>query len=283
MFLYLCDIITSHFFELRSFMAKSSLYTSKIPGANGLIDYSEEENRVWSELLTRQLRHLPGRVCDEYIAAMGAMNFPRDRVPQLHEISRVLQQHTGWSVTPVPALIDFTRFFELLANRQFPAATFIRRREDLDYLPEPDIFHEVFGHTPLLTDYRFAAFSEAYGKAGLRADKRDHAMLARLFWFTVEFGLINTSHGLRSYGAGIVSSPGELDYALDSETPERKPFDPLEALRTPYRIDIFQTVYFVIDDYDTLYDLAQRDLIPLIAQARRLGMYAPTYPVKDIA
>jgi phenylalanine-4-hydroxylase len=264
-------------------MPKSNTYTSKQPDANGYIHYTDEENRMWHELITRQVEQIPGKVCDEYIAALQTMNFPRDRVPQLAEVSSVLREHTGWSVAPVPALIDFTSFFRLLATRQFPAATFIRRREDLDYLPEPDIFHEIFGHTPLLTDYRFAAFAEAYGKAGLAAEKRDHAMLARLFWFTVEFGLINTANGLRSYGAGIVSSPGELDYALNSDIPERKPFDPLDALRTPYRIDIFQTVYFVIDNYDTLYDLARTELIPLIGEARRLGMHAPTYPVKDIA
>lgn len=264
-------------------MAKSSSYTSKQPDRHGFIHYTEEENRMWGELMARQFDHIPGRVCDEYIAALDLMDFPRDRVPQLAEISEKLRRHTGWEVAPVPALIGFTEFFELLANRKFPAATFIRRREDKDYLPEPDIFHEIFGHTPLLTDYRFAAFTEAYGKAGLRAERRDHAMLARLFWFTVEFGLINTAHGLRSYGAGIVSSPGELDYALESDIPQRKPFDPLDALRTPYRIDIFQTVYFVIDNYDTLYDLAKTDLIPLIAQARRMGMHAPTYPVKEIA
>jgi phenylalanine-4-hydroxylase len=211
------------------------------------------------------------------------MDFPRDRIPQLHEVSERLLDHTGWSVAPVPALIDFTSFFELLANRRFPAATFIRRREDMDYLQEPDIFHEIFGHTPLLTDYRFAAFTEAYGKAGLAADKKDHAMLARLFWFTVEFGLIDTAEGLRSYGAGIVSSPGELEYALESGIPERRPFDALDALRTPYRIDIYQTVYFRLDSFDTLFELAQMDLIPLIGQARRLGMHAPTFPVKDCA
>lgn len=264
-------------------MAKTSSYTSKTADADGYIEYTEEENQIWHELITRQFEQIPGKVCDEYIAALNTMNFPRDRVPQLQEVSSILREHTGWSVAPVPALIDFTSFFQLLATRQFPAATFIRRREDLDYLPEPDIFHEIFGHTPLLTDYRFAAFAEAYGKAGLAAEKRDHAMLARLFWFTVEFGLINTAEGLRSYGAGIVSSPGELDYALNSDIPQRKPFDPLDALRTPYRIDIYQTVYFVIDDYDTLYDLAQTELIPLIGEARRLGMHAPTYPVKDIA
>lgn len=264
-------------------MAKASRYTSKQPDRNGAIHYSDEEHRVWHDLIERQLPMLPGQVCDEYIRALEILDFPRDRVPQLSEVSEVLRDHTGWSVAPVPALIDFTSFFELLANRQFPAATFIRRREDMDYLQEPDIFHEVFGHTPLLTDYRFAAFTEAYGKAGLAAEKRDHAMLARLFWFTVEFGLIGTDDGLRSYGAGIVSSPGELDYALNSDVPERKPFDALDALRTPYRIDIYQTVYFVLDSFDTLFELAQRDLMPLVAQARRLGMHAPTFPVKESA
>ncbi len=264
-------------------MSKSSKYTAKTPDADGIIHYTEEENRVWHDLITTQFPALPGRACDEYIQAMHLMDFPHDRIPQLHEVSEVLADYTGWSVAPVPALIDFTSFFRLLANRQFPAATFIRSREEMDYLQEPDIFHEIFGHTPLLTDYRFAAFSEAYGKAGLAADKRDHAMLARLFWFTVEFGLIRTARGLRSYGAGIVSSPGELIYALESEVPVRKRLDPVDVLRTPYRIDIYQTVYFVIEDFDELYELAQRDLISLIHEARRLGMHAPTFPVKDIA
>ena len=261
-------------------MAKSSTYTSRKPDRRGFVCYSADENRVWHDLITRQLPMLPGRACAEFIDALGRMDFPQDRIPQLTEVSAVLRDWTGWTVTPVPALIDFTAFFELLANRQFPAATFIRRREDLDYLQEPDIFHEVFGHTPLLTDPRFAAFTEAYGKAGLAADKRDHAMLARLFWFTVEFGLIDTADGLRAFGAGISSSPGELTYALESDRPKRVPFDPLEVLRTPYRIDIFQPVYFVLDSFDTLYDLASMELLPLIRQARRLGMHAPSYPVK---
>ena len=258
-------------------------YASRQADAQGHIQYTDEEHAVWNTLISRQLPMLPGRVSQVYIDALHGMDLPRDRIPQLDEVSARLREHTGWSVAPVPALIDFTRFFALLAERKFPAATFIRRREQLDYLQEPDIFHEVFGHTPLLTDHRFAAFSEAYGKAGLKADKRDHAMLARLFWFTVEFGLINTADGLRTYGAGIVSSPGELVYALESELPQRKRFEPLEALRTPYRIDIFQTVYFVIDSYDELFELAQRDLLPLVAEALRLGMHPPTYPVRDIA
>jgi phenylalanine-4-hydroxylase len=264
-------------------MAKSSNYTSRQPDADGIIRYSEEEHSVWGELIDTQLSMLEGRVCQEYIDALDVMDFPRDRIPQLQEVSDVLMEATGWSVTPVPALIDFTRFFELLARRQFPVATFIRRREEIGYLQEPDIFHEVFGHTPLLTDYRFAAFTEAYGKAGLAADPGDHAMLARLFWFTVEFGLIDDGGDLRSYGAGIVSSPGELEYALDSDIPQRKPFNALDALRTPYRIDIYQTVYFVLESFDTLFELAQSDLVPLIGQARELGMFEPTFPPRIAA
>ncbi len=259
-------------------MTKSTTYQSKVPGADGRIAYDAEENAVWHDLIERQLPMLPGRVCDEYIDALEIMQLPRDRVPQLAEVSAVLRAHTGWSVQPVPALIGFGEFFELLATRRFPAATFIRRREDMDYLEEPDIFHEVFGHTPLLTDYRFAAFAEAYGKAGLDASPRDRAMLARLFWFTVEFGLYRSADDLRTYGAGIVSSPGELVYALESDTPVRLPFDPIEALRTPYRIDIFQPVYFVLDDFDQLFELAQSDLGALIREARRRGMHAPRFP-----
>jgi phenylalanine-4-hydroxylase len=264
-------------------MSKSSNYTSRKPAANGIIHYTDEENRVWGELMSGQLPVLEGNVCQEYIDALDLLNLPLGRIPQLDEISSVLMKHTGWSVTAVPALIDFTSFFKLLANRQFPAATFIRRKEDLGYLQEPDIFHEIFGHTPLLTDHRFAAFIEAYGKVGLAADKKDHAMLARLFWFTVEFGLINTVDGLRSYGAGIVSSPGELVYALESDLPERRTFDALDVLRTPYRIDIYQSVYFKLDSFDTLFELAQMDLIPLVKQAREMGMYKPTYPLKATA
>ena len=262
-------------------MPKSSTYTAKQPDARGFIHYSDEEHRTWHDLYKRQVPMLEGRVCREYIEALDALDLPRDRVPQLHEVSRRLQEATGWSVAAVPALIPFTRFFELLANRQFPAATFIRRRDDLDYLEEPDIFHEIFGHTPLLTDYRFAAFTEAYGRAGLAADRKDHAMLARLFWFTVEFGLLQTSEGLRSYGAGIVSSPGELDYALSSPVPDRRPFEALDALRTPYRIDIVQPLYFVIDSFDQLAASLDDDIPGLIQQAKALGDLPPLFEPKE--
>lgn len=256
---------------------KSSTYTSKQADEHGHIPYSAEENAVWRDLIERQIPMLNGRACGPWIRALDEMNFPKDRIPQLKDVSEVLKEHTGWSVAPVPALIGFTEFFGLLANRRFPVATFIRRREDFDYLQEPDVFHEVFGHTPPLTDARYAAFVEAYGKAGLAAEPKDHAMLARLFWFTVEFGLVNTEEGIRAYGAGIMSSPGELTYAVESDKPLRKPFDPVEALRTPYRIDIMQPIYYVIDSFDDLFELAQADLLGYIQEARRLGMHAPLF------
>jgi len=264
-------------------MTKNPAYRSKAPDATGVIQYTAEENEIWHDLITRQIPMLPGRACSQWIRAMEVMDFPLDRVPQLSEINAVLARHTGWSVVPVPALIPFTEFFRLLANRQFPVATFIRTREEFDYLKEPDVFHEVFGHTPVLTDRRFAAFIEAYGRAGLAADPKDHAMLARLFWFTVEFGLVDNGEGIRAYGSGIMSSPGELVYAIDSDIPQRKPLDPVDALRTPYRIDIYQPVYFVLDTFDHLFELASSNLLHFVAEARRLGMHAPLYPPKEAA
>ncbi|MCG8435116.1 MAG: phenylalanine 4-monooxygenase [Gammaproteobacteria bacterium] len=262
-------------------MGKGTKYASKKPDENGLFQYTDEENSIWRELILQQKEILPGRACDEYMEALERMNFPEDRVPQVKDVSEVLRKHTGWEVAPVPALINFDKFFALLADKKFPAATFIRTREEMEYLQEPDVFHEIFGHTPLLTDSRFAEFTHAYGKAGLKASKEDRVMLARLYWFTVEFGLINTAKGLRTYGAGIVSSIGETPYSIESDVPQRKPFDPVDLLRTPYRIDIFQTVYFVIDSLDDLFEVAHMDLFELIEEARRLGMHEPTFPPKE--
>jgi phenylalanine-4-hydroxylase len=263
-------------------MGKGTKYVAKVPDENGFIHYTAEEHQIWHELITRQKKELPGRACAEYIEALERLALPEDRIPQCEEVSRVLRDYTGWEVAPVPALINFTDFFNLLASKRFPAATFIRTREEMAYLQEPDIFHEVFGHTPLLTDPRFAAFTHAYGKAGAAARKEDRPMLARLYWFTVEFGLIHRpQEGLRTYGAGIVSSIGETLYALDSEVPQRKPFDPIDVLRTPYRIDIYQPIYFVINSFDVLFDVAQMDLLGLIGEARRLGMHPPAFPPKE--
>ena len=259
-------------------MGKSTRYVAKVPDRNGHIAYSGAEHAVWRDLITRQQPIVEKYACDDYLQALERMHFPTDRIPQCTEVSAVLRQHTGWEVAPVPALIPFDQFFSLLADKKFPAASFIRSREEMDYLQEPDIFHEIFGHTPLLTDPRFAEFTHAYGKAGVHADRKDHVMLARLYWFTVEFGLINTRKGLKTYGAGIVSSFGETPYSIDSHKPLRKPFDPVDALRTPYRIDIFQTTYFIINSLEDMFNLAHMDLFGLITEARRLGMHQPNFP-----
>lgn len=172
-------------------------------------------------------------------------------------------------------------FFALLADKKFPAATFIRRREDFDYIQEPDIFHEIFGHCAMLTNKDFAEFTETYGKLGLAADKKDRVWLARLYWFTIEFGLMDTENGLRIYGGGVLSSPGETEYAVNSDVPDRRPLEPIDVLRTPYRIDIMQPIYFMINSIHDLYDIAHMNVMELVKEAQALGLHAPTYPPKE--
>lgn len=261
-------------------MGKSSKYTAKVPDEDGFINYTEDENQVWHELIVRQNKIIQGRACQEFLDGLEILQLPEDHIPQPNDVSKILFERTGWVVEPVPALIDFDRFFKLLAAKRFPAASFIRSREEMEYLQEPDIFHEIFGHCAMLTHPAFAKFTEAYGHAGVAAEHKDRVMLARLYWFTVEFGLLNTSQGLRSYGGGINSSPGETVYAIESDKPQRRPFDPISALRTPYRIDIYQTVYYVLNQLEDLYELANSDLNAMITKARELGQFEPTYPPK---
>ncbi len=259
---------------------KTSKYVAKVTDKNGNIPYSDEEHHVWHDLIVRQKKLIQNRACQEFIDGLDILKMSDDEIPQPNVLSKRLYDKTNWVVAPVPALISYDRFWQLLSERKFPAASFIRSREELDYLQEPDIFHEYFGHCPLLTDQVFADFTQRYGAIARKADKKDHARLARLYWFTVEFGLINTSAGLRSYGGGILSSAEETVYALESDIPQRRHLDFVDALRTPYRIDILQTVYFVIDSYDELYHALDVDLFELIAKARKLGEHEPTYPTE---
>lgn len=250
---------------------KQTSYTAKPLDAEGNVAYTPEENAIWHELMTRQLLIIENRACEEYMHGLKLLNLSNDRIPQCHEISETLKKTTGWALEPVPALIPFDKFFYLLANRRFPAATFIRRREELDYIKEPDIFHEVFGHCPLLTNPAYADFTHNYGKLGLNASHEDRVMLARLYWFTIEFGLIKNKSKMYAYGGGILSSKNETIYSIESDIPLRKEFNVMEALRTPYRINIMQPIYFVLNHFDTLYQLINMDLIDLIQQARELG------------
>ncbi len=255
----------------------ASTYIAKPVDADGNAPYTPLENAVWHELIKRQRPIVENRACAEYLRGLELLQLPTDRIPQCPEVSFKLKKETGWVLEPVPALIPFEQFFSLLANRRFPAATFIRRREEMDYLKEPDIFHEVFGHCPMLTNDACAEFTQRYGELAMHASSEDQVMLARLYWFTIEFGLIKTPEGIRAYGGGILSSLGETKYCVESDIPSRKPFDVIDILRTPYRIDIMQPVYFVIDDFDVLFELTKMDLIGLIQKARRMGMHEPAY------
>lgn len=261
-------------------MVKSTKYVAREPDASGHVQYTEDEHAIWSELYARQTRAIADKACSEFLHGLDLLKMPSDRVPQLPEISAILKRETGWEVAHVPALIPFGRFFELLAAKRFPAATFVRTREELDYLQEPDIFHEIFGHTPLLTNPWFAEFTHTYGKLGLAASKEDRVFLARMYWFTVEFGLIQKPGGpLQIYGGGVLSSIGETAYAV-SDQPQRRRFALLEALRTPYRIDIMQPLYYLIEDLKELYELTRVDLMAQVAEARRLGLFPALFPPK---
>ncbi|WP_394210865.1 phenylalanine 4-monooxygenase [Psychrobacter piscatorii] len=275
---------------------KKQPYISHQPDANGHIHYSDDENAMWQALLTRQAEQIPNRACPAYLEGLTKLNLPTTHIPQLHDIDEVLQATTGWQTAAVPALISFGKFFKLLANKSFPVATFIRRFEDMDYIEEPDIFHEIVGHCPLLTHPAFAAFNETYGKLGLSATKEERWFLARLYWFTIEFGLVGSQpENRRIYGGGILSSPSETIYALDQtsyahpktqiqpkslQQPEHRAFDLLDVLRTPYRIDQIQPIYYVIDELDTLFDIVDSDIMGTVKQAMSLGLFEPTYPEK---
>lgn len=258
-------------------MPSKSNYVAKKPDGQGRIRYSDEENRTWSDLFANQLPRVNNFAATEYLDGLVKLELPDDRVPQCAEISERLGDLTGWRVEPVPALIGFGRFFNMLANRTFPAASFIRRREDFDYIEEPDIFHEIFGHTPLLTDSRFADFSQAIGRAGLAVDPADYSWLIRLYWFTIEFGLAHRSGRYQAFGSGLASSPTELPYSVQSGEVQRVPFDVITILRTPYRIDIQQPLYYVLTDFDDLFEVPDRDLAADIKQARKLGMLPPLF------
>lgn len=258
-------------------MPKSTQYAAKVPDAEGRITYSAAEHAVWRDLMARQLPAVRQHAAPEFLTGVDKLELPAERIPQCSEVSERLSDFTGWSVTPVPALIGFKEFFGLLARKTFPAASFIRRREHFDYIVEPDIFHEIFGHTPLLTDERFALFSQRIGEAGLACDGADYAWLIRLYWFTIEFGLLRQGEKIKALGSGLASSPTELTHALNDADAQRKPFDVIDILRTPYRIDIHQPVYFVLEDADQLFAAADRDLLQDLRTARKLGLHAPTY------
>ena len=232
-------------------------------------DYSADDHATWGTLYERQRALLAGRACDEFLQAQDAMGMDARAIPRFDQLNQVLGAATGWTLVGVEGLLPELDFFDHLANRRFPVTWWIRRPEQIDYIAEPDLFHDLFGHVPLLMNPLFADYMEAYGRGGVKA----HAIgpealqnLTRLYWYTVEFGLIRQADGLRIYGAGIVSSAGESLHALESAAPNRIGFDLERIMRTRYRIDTFQKTYFVIDSFEQLMDATRPDFTPVYAR-----------------
>ena len=244
--------------------------------AQGWEHYSAAEHATWKTLFERQTRLLPGRACDEFVQGMRDLPIGAEGIPDFRRLSDVLMQRTGWQVVAVPGLVPDEVFFEHLASRRFPCGQFIRKPQQLDYLEEPDVFHDVFGHVPMLMNPLIADYIQAYGEGGLRAQQRGKlANLARVYWYTVEFGLLRQSDGLRIYGAGIASSRTESVFALDDPSPNRIQFELERVMRTQIRIDDFQESYFVIDSLDELLQLAQIDFGPLYDRLHGQPEYRP--------
>lgn len=232
-------------------------------------DYSADDHATWGTLYARQRALLVGRACDEFLKAQDAMGMDARQIPRFDQLNQALQAATGWTLAGVEGLLPELDFFDHLANRRFPVTWWIRRPDQIDYIAEPDLFHDLFGHVPLLMDPVFADYMQAYGRGGVKA----HAIgpealqhLTRLYWYTVEFGLIRQAGRLRIYGAGIVSSAGESLHALESAAPNRLGFDLARIMRTRYRIDTFQKTYFVIDSFEQLMAATRPDFTPIYAR-----------------
>jgi len=230
--------------------------------------YTAEEHATWDTLFARQIAMLPGRVTPEFMDGLDVLRLSKPGIPDFDELSERLMKATGWQVVAVPGLVPDDVFFDHLANRRFVSGNFIRRPDQLDYLQEPDVFHDVFGHVPLLANPVFADYMQAYGQGGQRAAAMGAIdRLSRLYWYTVEFGLVRAGDGLALYGAGIVSSRSESIFALDDASPNRIGFDLKRVMRTRYRIDDFQQSYFVIDSFEELLDQTlNTDFAPLYAE-----------------
>ena len=246
--------------------------------------YTSDDHGVWATLFERQQQVLVGRASDEFLRNQRAMGMTPDRIPKFDDLNAVLRKTTGWELVGVEGLLPELTFFDHLANRRFPVTWWIRKPEQLDYLSEPDLFHDLFGHVPLLMNPVFADYMEAYGRGGVKAHgigPEALVNLTRLYWYTVEFGLIKQDDGLRIYGSGIVSSKGESIHCLESAAPNRIGFDLERIMRTRYRIDTYQKTYFVIDSYEQLMDATRPDFTPIYAKLAQDDTSIPAGNVLD--
>ena len=230
--------------------------------------YTAADHDTDRRLYERQSALLPGLASEDFIAALPSLGI-KDHIPRFEEINERLYRATRWEIVAVPGLIPEVPFFTLLANRQFPVTDWIRTPQEFDYIVEPDIFHDLFGHVPLLFNPVFADYVQRYGQGGLKAQGLGSCeMLSRLYWYTIEFGLIREAGGLRAYGAGILSSAGELPYAVQSPEPQRLPLQLERTMRTRYKIDTYQQTYFVIDSFEQLFDMTAADFAPIYERLR---------------
>lgn len=239
--------------------------------AQNWASYTASDHDTYHRLYERQTALLPGLACDAFIEALPSLGV-KDRIPRFEEINERLRPATGWEIVAVPGLIPERPFFDLLAHRRFPVTDWIRTPAEFDYVVEPDVFHDLFGHVPLLFNPVFADYVQRYGAGGLKAhDLGAGELLSRLYWYTIEFGLIRQADGLRAYGAGILSSSGELRHSVTSPQPQRIALDLLRCMRTRYKIDDYQATYFVIDSFDQLFEMTAPDFAPLYEAVRSLG------------
>ena len=232
-------------------------------------NYTASDHAVWRTLFERQCALLVGRACETFLQAQDAMGMGAEAIPRFDDLSEQLRRVTGWELVGVEGLLPELDFFQHLSARRFPVTWWIRRPEQIDYIAEPDLFHDLFGHVPLLLNPVFADYMQAYGAGGLKASRLDACeLLARLYWYTVEFGLIDTPQGLRAYGAGILSSAGELRHSVTSPQPERAAFDLRRLMRSRYKIDTYQATYFVINSFGQLFDATAPDFTPVYRDVR---------------
>jgi phenylalanine-4-hydroxylase len=238
--------------------------------------YAPAEHDLWRRLYARQAALVPQYACDEFRTTLATLDYGTG-IPRFDAINAMLYPKTRWQLVAVPGLVPDLVFFDHLAHRRFPVTVWLREPSEFDYIVEPDIFHDFFGHVPMLFNPVFADYMQAYGQGGIKA----HAlgaieMLARLYWYTVEFGLIETRQGLRTYGAGILSSGGEIRYCIDSPEPNRIGFDLLRVMQTRYKIDTFQETYFVVSGFDELFEATEPDFAPYYRELAGREAYAPS-------
>jgi len=262
-------------------VTSSDVRPAQEPRADGTIEqewesYTTEEHGRWRALFARQAALLQKRATPEFLAGLSKLGVAADGIPDFRRLNDVFDRTTGWRIVAVPGLVPDDVFFEHLANRRFVATCFIRSPEQMDYIAEPDVFHDIYGHVPMLVHPVFANYMQAYGQGGLKAlGLGSLPQLARLYWYTVEFGLIRGADGLRIYGSGIVSSKTESIYCLEDPRPNRIAFDLKRIMRTDYQIDRFQDTYFVIDNFEQLFEATRPDFTPIYRELAALPEIAP--------